>query len=258
MNATRRPLRDRDAINGLVKGLKLIEAFDAAHTRMTLSEAARRVDISPAAARRCLLTLCAIGYAQTDGKRFWLGHGALRIAYAYASSTRLPRLMQPALDSLSERTRESASVAVLHGADVVVAARSTARRSLTVGLGVGSRLPLHCSATGRTLLASLPADACDALLGSSARVKLTPHTVTDPAKLRRLLRACRENGYASSNEEIELGVRSLAVPLYNGAGDTVAALSISSRADRMQLDDMVHEFLPAMLRSQAWARSRIG
>jgi IclR family pca regulon transcriptional regulator len=241
-----------------VKGLKLIESFDAAHTRMTLSEAARRVEISPAAARRCLLTLCVIGYARTDGKHFWLSHGALRVAYAYVSSTKLPRLMQPVLDSLSERTRESASVAVLHRTDVVVAARSTARRSLTVGLGVGSRLPLHCSATGRTLLASLPAEACDALLGSSARVKLTPNTITDPPKLRRLLKTCRDNGYATCNEEIELGVRSLAVPLYNSVGDTVAALSISSRADRMRLSDMVQEFLPAMLRSQAWARSRIG
>jgi IclR family pca regulon transcriptional regulator len=258
MSTSRRPLRDRDAINGLVKGLKLIEAFDAAHTRMTLSEAARRVDISPAAARRCLLTLCATGYAQTDGKRFWLGHGALRIAYAYASSTKLPRLMQPALDSLSERTRESASVAVLHGNDVIVAARSTARRSLTVGLGVGSYLPLHCSATGRTLLASLPGDESDALLDRIPRARMTSHTVTDLAKLRRLIRACRENGYASCNEEIELGVRSLAVPLYNSAGDTVAALSISSRADRMRLSDMVRDFVPAMLRSQAWARSRIG
>jgi IclR family pca regulon transcriptional regulator len=258
MNASRRPLNERDAINGLVKGLRLLEAFDAAHTRMTLSEAARRVGISPAAARRCLLTLCAIGYARSDGKRFTLHHGALRVAYAYASSTKLPRLMQPALDSLSERTRESASVAVLHGADVLVAARSTARRSLTVGLGVGSQLPLHCSATGRVLLASLPAAECEALLGGIARSRLTSHTVTEPARLRRLLKACRESGYAASNEEIERGVRSLAVPLYNSRGDTVAALAISSRADRMSLGEMVREFIPAMLRSQAWARSRIG
>lgn len=258
MNATRRPLKERDAINGLVKGLKLLEAFDAAHARMTLSEAARRVGISPAAARRCLLTLCALGYAQTDGKRFSLHHGALRVAYAYTASTPLPRLLQPALDSLSERTRESASVAVLHDTEVIVAARSTARRSLTVGLGVGSRLPVHCSATGRVLLASLPAAACEAVLAGAPRTRLTPQTVTEPARLRRMLRACRENGYATANEEIEPGVRSLAVPLYDSRGDTVAALAISSRADRMSLAEMVRELLPAMLRSQAWARSRLG
>lgn len=248
---------DKNFISSLAKGLSLIEAFDSAHTRLTLSEAARRVDISPAAARRCLLTLRAIGYVQTDGKKFWLDHGVLRLAYAYSASTKLPRLLQPALDSLSERTRESASVAVLHRGQVLVAARSTARRSLTVGLSVGSSLPIHCSATGRVLLAALPVDERESLLAQSPLPQLTPHTVTDPSSLRKLLNACRNDGYALSNEEIEMGVRSLAVPILNVGGDAVGALSISSRADRMTASEMVAQFLPALLRSQTWARSRI-
>lgn len=250
--------RNKDLIAGLAKGLDLIEAFDSAHTRLTQSEAARRTGISPAAARRSLLTLCEMGYVKTDGKLFWLDHGILRLAYAYASSTRMPRLLQPALDALSNRTRESASVVVLHGTDVLVAARSTAQRSLTVGLGVGSRLPLHCSATGRVLLAALAPTEREALLRHVKMAKLTTHTVTDLAMLKKLIKACKDNGYALSNEEIELGVRSLAVPLYDSRQETIGALSISSRADRMTGQDMVTKLLPVLLRTQAWARSRLG
>lgn len=258
MSLSTAPLHEKDLIAGLAKGLRLIEAFDDAHTRLTSSEAARRVGISPAAARRCLLTLCHGGYAQTNGKLFWLSHGILRLTYAYTSSTRLPRLMQPTLDSLSERTRESASVAVLHGSEVMIAARSTARRSLTVGLSVGSRLPLHCSATGRVLLSSRPAAEFDTLFAAMPLTRLTPHTITEPVKLKKLLKACADNGYALSNEEIEIGVRSIAVPLRNMGGEIVGALSISSRADRMTSSEMVEQLLPVMLRSQNWVRSRLG
>ncbi|HZY15704.1 MAG TPA: helix-turn-helix domain-containing protein, partial [Ramlibacter sp.] len=130
------PTRNKDHMGGLAKGLRLLEAFDAAHARMTVTEAARQVDISLASARRCLLTLCTLGYLQTDGKRYWLDHGALHVSYAYAASTPLPRMFQPVLNALSERSRESASLAVLHRGAVLIAARSTARRTMRVGLAV--------------------------------------------------------------------------------------------------------------------------
>lgn len=250
--------RDRNQIGGLIKGLRLIEAFDAAHTRMTLSEAARRVGISPAAARRCLLTLDGLGYVRTDGKWFWLGHGALRVAYAYASSTRLPRLLQPALDALSERTRESATLSVLDGPYVVIAARSTARQTMRVGLGVGSRLPLYCSAAGRALLAALPGEQWEPLVRREPMDPLTAKTVTTLAGLRRMLAFCKDKGYATCDEEIELGVRSIAIPMYNQAGETVAAISISTRAERMTISEMVRQHLPLMLRSREQARLRMG
>jgi IclR family pca regulon transcriptional regulator len=249
--------RDKDFIGGLAKGLRLVEAFDSAHTRMTVTEAARSVAISLASARRCLLTLCRLGYMQTDGKYYWLGHGALRIAYAYAASTRLPRLLQPALDALSERSRESASLAVLHDNAAVIAARSTAQRTMRVGLGVGSRLPLYCSSAGRALLAALPREQAQTLMCSMPLVQLTPRTVTEVGKLHKLLQACRQQGYAACDEEIELGVRSIAVPILNQAGATIAAMTISTRAERMTLGEMVAEYLPALLKNQAWARSRV-
>ena len=248
---------DKDHIAGLAKGLQILSAFNSAYTRLTQSQAARLVGITPAAARRSLLTLCDQGYVATDGKYFWPDHGVLRLTYAYAASTRLPRLLQPALDALSERTRESASVAVLHGHHVLVAARSTAQRSLSVGLGVGSELPLHCSATGRVLLAAKPMAEREKMLRQSTLLKMTPHTETDVSRLKKILAECQLHGYGISNEEIEMGVRSLAVPLINSEQQVVAALSISSRADRMTGQEMVSKLLPILLKTQSWAQARI-
>src|SRR5262245_63457826 len=187
--------RNKDHIAGLAKGMRLLEAFDAAHARMTITEAARRIDVSLAAARRSLLTLVELGYLRTDGKRFWMDHGALRISYAYAASTQLPRLVQPLLAARSERSRESASLAVLHGDRVLVAARSTARRTMRVGLTVGSRLPLHCSAAGRALMLDLPDDAVRALLAGAPLERFTERTLTSVRDLLRELAASRGRGY---------------------------------------------------------------
>jgi IclR family pca regulon transcriptional regulator len=245
--------RNKDHMGGLAKGLRLLEAFDAAHARMTATEAARQAALSPASARRCLLTLCELGYLQTDGKHYWMDHGALRISYAYAASTQLPRLFQPALDALSERSRESASLAVLHGDRVLLAARSTARRTMRVGLAVGSRLPLHCSAAGRALLLGREEAQIRALLGRGPQERFTPRTLTSMREVLRELAASRERGYTACDEEIELGVRSIAVPIASREGRVIAAMTISTRAERMTLGEMVKAFLPALLRNQAWA-----
>ena len=252
------PQRNRDHMGGLAKGLRLLEAFDAAHARMTVSEAARAVELSPASARRCLLTLVELGYLRTDGKRYWMDHGALRIGYAYAASTQLPRLVQPLLDALCERSRESASLAVLHGDRVLVAARSTARRTMRVGLTVGSRLPLHCSAAGRALMLDLPDDAVRSLLSGAPLERFTDRTITTVRELLRELSASRERGYAVCDEEIEQGVRSIGVPLFNRDGAISAALTISTRAERMTVAEMARAFLPTLLRNQEWARTRLG
>jgi IclR family pca regulon transcriptional regulator len=249
--------RNKDHLGGLAKGLRVLEAFDATHPRMTVAETARRVQLSEASARRCLLTLCELGYVRTDGKRYWLDHGALRISHAYAASTPLPRLFQPVLDALSERSRESASLAVLHRDAAVIVARSTARRTMRVGLGVGSRLPLYCSAAGRALLAGWPEEEAKRLLASVPRDRLTASTVTDLRGLLQGLAEVRRRGYSVCDEEIEPGVRSIAVPIQDAAGATVAALTISSRAERMTVSEMVQEYLQVLLRNQAWARGRL-
>lgn len=247
----------KDHLSTLAKGLQLLEAFDSRITRMTIADAARFTATSRAAARRCLLTLCDLGYVQTDGKWFWLGHGPLRLAYGYVSSTRLPRLIQPILDGLCERNHHSASLAVLFDNAAVIAARATALRTMRVGLVVGSKLPLHCSAAGRALLSALPVPQAEAMLRQLERTAYTASTVTAFADLQAVLATCRTEGYALCDEEIEPGVRSIAVPLQDGQGQPLAALSISTRADRMTAGDMVQAYLPTLKGHQAWVRARV-
>ena len=227
------------------------------YTRMTITEAGKRTGLSVASARRCLMTLCDVGYMDTDGKRFWLTHGVLRLAYAYSASTRLPRLIQPILDALSERGRDSASLIVLFDDAAVIAARSTARRTLRVGLVIGSRLPIYCSAAGRVLLAALPAERANGILKLSERQQLTLNTVTEMSKLKLILEQCRRNGYAICDEEIEIGVRSISIPLINEEGTTIAAISMSTRADPMTISEVIETYLPALRNHQAWVQRRL-
>ncbi|MBN9427645.1 MAG: helix-turn-helix domain-containing protein [Burkholderiales bacterium] len=238
-------------VDALQKGLDVLTCFDRTHSRLTISEVARRTGHSPASARRSLFTLQTLGYLETDGKRFWIGHRSLLVASSYFSSRPLPSLAQPLLDGLSERTRESATLAKLLDQQVIVIARSTARRSLSVGLTIGSRLPVYCSALGRVLLASLPAHEARAMVGSVELRRLAPRTPTTLNAVLSRVAACRADGYATSDEELELGVRSMAVPVFNRNGQTVAGLSIAMRADRMGPKEFVDAFLPALRRAQA-------
>lgn len=242
---------EKNFVASLHKGLQVLTCFDRTHGRLTVSEVARRTGSSPASARRALLTLQELGYLASDGKHFWMLPRCLDVARAYLASRPTPSIAQPLLDGLSERTRESATLAQLLDDDAVVIARSTARRSLSVGLGIGSRLPAYCSALGRVLLASLPDDEVRLRLARMELRTLTPHTVTDPDEVFARVRACRAEGFALSDEELELGVRSMAVPVRNRAGSMVAALSIAVRADRMGLEEFREAFLPALLRAQA-------
>src|SRR5690606_370294 len=156
----------------------------------------------------------------------------------------LAKTVQPALEALSERTRESTSFAVLDGVEVAFVARAATRRSLSTGLGLGSRLPAHAAATGRVLLAALSDEEITLRLKRMARNALTVHTQTQVAVLMRTIRAARRQGFSTSDEEIEVGVRSLAVPLKNNRGKTMGAISIVSATNRMSRDEMIEVFVP--------------
>ncbi len=245
---------DRNHVASLQKGLEVLTCFDRTHARVTVSDAARLTSASPASARRSLLTLHALGYLDHDGKRFWLLPKALLVANAYLSSRPTPGIVQPTLDALAERTRESASLAQLLGDDTIIIARSTARRSLAVGLRIGSRLPAYCSATGSVLLAALaPGEAAKRVRGMTLK-PLTVRTATRVDDVLANVEACRARGYAVSDGELELDVRSLAVPVFNHAGATIAALSIAVRTDRMTLDELRSEYVPVLRRAQGRLR----
>lgn len=230
----------------LEKGLAVIECFGAGHDKLTIAEVARATDLSRAAARRCLLTLTRIGYAEFDGKFFRLTPRVLRLGYAWLSSTALPQLVQPFLEKLSEDTHESSSASLLDGHEIVYIARSAQRRIMSVGLSVGSRLPAFCTSMGRVLLAARdPAEARRRILAGRPK-PLTQKSVTDVDALMALIDRVREQGYAIVDQELELGLISVAMPLVNGRGETLAAFNLSVQVQRAGADEIETSFLPRM------------
>jgi len=239
-------INQRDFVAALQKGLGIIECFSASHPRLTLSDASRRAGLTRAAARRYLLTLTRLGYAEFDGKFFSLGPRVLRLGYAFLSTASIPRLAQPVLEALGDETREAASLSVLDGADILFIAHSAKRRLLSAMASVGTRLPAWCTSMGRVLLAGMDDGALDRWLKGVRLRKLTPKTVTDAHELMEQLLRARADGYAINDEELELGLRSIAVPVRNSRGEVVLALGISLQAARMTPVTMKQRLLPAL------------
>lgn len=239
-------MREGDIINGLVKGLKVIEAFDEDHARMSITDVANLTGLERATARRCLLTLTSLGYATYDGKFFMLTPGVLRLGHTYLSATPLPRVVQSFLERLSAATGESASASVLDGTNILYIARASLKRVMSINLSPGTLLPAYCSSMGRVLLAAMPASAARAVLDNSVLRSNTIHTKIDISALAAELATVAGQGYAIIDEELELGLRSIAVPLVNPHGHTVAALNIGAQAARISVADMVAHYLPLM------------
>src|SRR5918998_5817629 len=237
---------DRDFVASLEKGLVVIEAFDAGRPRLTLSDVAKLTGITRAAARRYLLTLTKLNYAEFDGRYFSLTPRILRLGYAYLSSASLSAQVQPFLERISEETGESSSAAVLDGDDIVYVARSATRRIMSIGLGVGSRLPAYCTSLGRVILAYQPEAEIEDYLRRVRLEARTPRTITDKSELRTILQTTRAQGYAIVNEELEFGLRSIAAPLVQKSGKVSIALNISAQAGRVPASEMQERFLPAL------------
>lgn len=226
----------RDFIASLDKGLKVLLCFERKHARLNLSEVARLTGYTPATARRLLLTLHELDYLHSDGKLFWVAPRTLLLARSYLASRPAPQIAQPVLDKLADRTRQSASLGVLLDDEVLIIARSTGRRTLSTGLGIGSRLPGFCSALGRAVLSTLPQEEVVRYLAATPLKPWTPNTVQDIASATAQVDHCRIYGWAECDEELELGVRSLAVPITSVADKTIAAVSLSVRAERMSMN----------------------
>lgn len=238
---------DRDFVGSLEKGLALIEAFDVGQPGLTVSEAARKTGLTRAAARRYLLTLVALNYAETDGKLFWLTPRILRLGYAYLSTASLPKIAQPFLDRIGEKTKEVTSLAVLEGAEVLFIARSSIRRMVAATTNVGLRMPAYCTAAGRVMLASRSDEALAELFKSVKRERLTPHTKTRVDELMVEMAKVRARGYSISDEELELGLRSIAVPLTDSRGEVHLAIAVSLLAAHMSAAQMLRDILPELL-----------
>ncbi|HEX6421288.1 MAG TPA: IclR family transcriptional regulator C-terminal domain-containing protein [Acidimicrobiales bacterium] len=233
-------------IQSLERGLRVIRCFDAEHPALTLSEVATRADLTRATARRLLLTLEELGYVSSNGRRFALTPRVLDIGYAYLSSLNVQQIAQPYLEALSERVNESVSVTVLDEADIIYVARVPTTRIMTISLGLGSRLPAHCTSMGRVLLAELPTDELRAIVPERLEPR-TEHTIRTRAGLEVELARVREQGWAMVDQELELGVRSIAAPLRDSAGRAVAAMNVSTHAGRTTVADLHEQFLPALV-----------
>jgi IclR family transcriptional regulator, pca regulon regulatory protein len=248
------PLR-RDLIAGLEKGLAVIEAFDPVQPRLTIVEVAARCRFTRAAARRYLITLTHLGYVESDGKTYALTAKVLRLGQSYMRSAQLPRLVQPELNRLASSLKEASSAGVLDGNDVICIAATSAGRIVSATLQPGTRVPAYCTANGRVLVGALPKDEGDAWVARQPLVALTPHTVTRPEQLRAEINRSRKQGYALVDQELELGLRTLAVPLHNASGAVVAAINVSVHAASVSAERLIDVCLPALQQTQASLRS---
>jgi IclR family pca regulon transcriptional regulator len=238
-------------MTSLARGLLVIQSFTPQTPQMTISQLSLKTGLSRAAVRRCLYTLAKLGFAGAeDGSRYALSPRMLTLSNSYASSNPLTTAAQPILERMSAAYRESFSVGALDGDDILYVARTTVQRVMAVDLQIGSRLPAYCTSMGRVLLAYLSAEQLEQYL---ARVVLTPHTsrtVNSVEKLSLILRTVRRNGYALVDQEYEVGLRSLAVPVHAPSGRVVATINLSGSAPRLPVYELQTRFLP-VLRSAA-------
>lgn len=238
--------RPAEFVQSLERGLAVIRAFSAAHPRMTLSEVARHTGMTRATARRFLITLEALGYVASDGNSFALRPRVLQLGYAYLSSFSVAEIAQGHLEALADQLHESCSASVLDGEDVVYIARSSTNRIMTIGLSVGTRLPAYCTSMGRVLLACLDEPELERYLATANLHVRTDRTITDADRLRSEISAVRSQGWSMLDQELEEGVRSVAVGIHDDAGNVVAAINTSAHAARVTLDTLRTTFLPAL------------
>lgn len=234
-------------VQSLARGLAVIRAFDAEHPDLTLSDVARMTGLNRAAARRFLHTLVELGYVRTDGRRFSLGPRVLELGYSYLSSLSLPELALPAMERLVERVHESCSMAVLDGTEVVYVARVPTKRIMSVAISVGTRFPAYATSMGRVLLAHQDPAWLDSYLATVHLEPLTPRTVTDPERLRAILDRVRSDGYCLVDQELEIGLRSMAAPIRDKHGRVVAAINVSAHISRGPAEVICEDLLPPLL-----------
>lgn len=239
--------RQQPSLQSLERGLAVLQVFSAERSALTLSDVARLAGITRATARRILLTLEKLGHVRSDGRLFSLTPRVLALGWAYLSSLNIWEVAQPSLRELAEQTGESCSIATLDLPEVVNVAHVATHRIVNVALGVGLRLPVHATCMGRVLLAGLPESSFDAYLAGAQLERLTPQTIVDRAELARAVEGTRRQGWTLSDQELEVGLRSVAAPIIGPDGQTVAAMNVFGATSRVTHDELREEFLPALL-----------
>ncbi len=240
-------VKPSEIVQSLLKGLVVIQAFNQDRPSMTLSEVATATGYTRAAARRFLLTLVSEGYAKQTNKQFSLTAKVLNLGFSYLLTQDIWQHGKPLMQQLVEQLNESCSAAVLEGDDVVYVARvATTKRIMSISLNVGTRLPAFATSLGRVLLAELPKVELDTFLDKSALKKHTEYTLIDKAHLMENISQVKQQGYSVVEQELELGLTSIAVPVSDSAGDVIAALSISTHVSQTDKEQLLSDILPAL------------
>lgn len=233
-------------VQSFARGLSVIRAFGPKAREMTLTEVADRTGLTRAGARRILLTLQYLGYVAANDRKFYLTPRILDLGYSYLSSMTLWDFAEPAMEELVDKVHESCSVSVLDGAEIVYIMRVPTRKIMTINLSIGSRLPAFCTSMGRVLLGDLDDEALDTVLSQSELKALTKRTVTHPARLKKIIADDRKKGWSLVDQELEEGLCSIAVPLIDFSGRTIAAMNIGGNVTRTSSADLIKKVLPEL------------
>ena len=234
-------------MTSLARGLAVVKAFSDQRRVMTIAQISHKTGIPRAAVRRCLYTLKQLGYADSEANNFYLKPKILTLGYSYLSSTPLTISAQPCLNQVSRSLNESCSLAVMDEGEVLYISRSATSRVMSVALNAGSRLPAYCTALGRVMLAAMTESQLNDYFSECELRAYTERTLVSEEKLRVLLREVGQTGYAIVEEELEIGLQSIAVPVRGASGAVVAALNIATQTTRVTRHQLEHAFLPTLL-----------
>lgn len=240
-------LTDPSFMTSLARGLAVVKAFSDQRRAMTIAQISHKTGIPRAAVRRCLYTLKQLGYAEAEANNFYLKPKILTLGYSFLSSTPLTISAQPCLNQVSRKLNESCSLATLDDLDVLYISRSATSRVMSVALNAGSRLPAYCTSLGRVLLAALNESELKTYFEKVELRQYTDRTIISEERLRAILKMVRQSGYAVVEEELEIGLRSIAVPVRGASGAVVAALNVGAQATRVTKAELELNFLPALL-----------
>lgn len=245
--------KDPEFLSTLERGLRVLKAFDEDHPEMTLSEVAAKTGLPPAVARRCLITLVELGYVGQHERKFLLRPAVLTIGSAFLASMQIEQVVLPPLQALRDQTGDSASLAVLSGAQILYVAHVSTDRRFRVAAGVGTRFPFHATSLGKAIAAHLPSDERAALLSGAPFQRFTERTVTDGSAMGERFALIAERGYDSALDELDYGIVSVAVPIFGQDRGVhkrvIASINCSTSTTRISQDELVRTRLPLLRRA---------
>ena len=245
----KKPRQDSEYLSTLERGLSVLRAFNQSRPEMQLSEVAAATGLNPAVARRCLNTLVQLGYVAQHGRRFLLRPEVLVFGSAFLASMNIEQIAGPHLQAVRDETGDSSSMAVLSGTDILYLAHVSTNRTIRLGASVGTRYPAYATSLGRVLLAYQDDEAIDAYLAEAELARLTEHTITSKAELKKRLRQARTQGYDSAQDELDYGIVSVAVPVFDAERRIAAAINCSTSTTRVSREELVKTRLPLLRRA---------